>query len=181
MNTRRDVLGKNKKSPRGKKIRQIIQFDPDTTGLDSRGRKLKWSGDLSKVQVNLNNIFIKNAIYFAPSLRIHPPPSTSRDSTSKKDKISESIEDLFAKFCNPKECQTQQHKRKHEEMKETIQLPQKDCSKYLPEQGQDEEKTEEESEKSSLAQPSVSNSRSEIQCDQEGSDENEFDRQIMYV
>ncbi|VDL19362.1 unnamed protein product [Hymenolepis diminuta] len=158
MDTRGDVLKKNKKSPGEKRIRRTIQFNPDTTGLDSRGRKLKWSGDLSKVQVNLNNIFVKNAVSFAPTIRIHPPSSTSQDSASKKDKTSESTESPLAKFCNPEECRTQHHKHKQ------------DCSKYPPEPtvcspGQDEEKTEEESEESSLPQRSASNSKSESQCD----------------
>ncbi|KAM3180044.1 hypothetical protein ACTXT7_017076, partial [Hymenolepis weldensis] len=186
MFSRKDAYKKNRKSPKEKKNGQTTQFNPDTTGLDSRGRQLKWSGDLSKVQVNLNNIFVRNAVSFAPSLRIHPLPSTSKDSTSRKDKTLESIEESLAKFRNLKECQTQQYKRKHEELKETTQLPQKDCSKYPPEptvsnQGQDEEKMEEESEQSTLAQPSVSNSKSESHCDQGSSDEDEFDRRIMFI
>nr|CDS33851.1 expressed protein [Hymenolepis microstoma] len=154
--------------------RPTIQFNPDTTGLDSRGRKLKWSGDLSKVQVNLNKIFIKNAVSFAPTLNIGHPSSPSQDSTSRGDQTDEPVEDSLARLRISAECPLHQQNPGRSNIV---------CPNCQPEpaaslQGQDADKVETESEQSTLIPPT---SKSERRGNRKDFDEDDFDRKIMFV
>ncbi|VDN97219.1 unnamed protein product [Rodentolepis nana] len=154
--------------------RPAIQYNPDTTGLDSRGRKLRWSGDISKIQVNLNKIFVKNAISIAPTLNIYQASSISLDCSSRDDRTDESFEDTFAKLQISKEHRRKRQKRVHK-VKTSSNCHWKPTSSV---QGEDADDGETESEQSTLM---PSTSKLEGHCKKNDFDEDDFDRRIMFV